>query len=159
MPLSRVAFPKPAAPAGSAASTSPQPFSNCAARPASPAHFHPRALVKSLWDICLITAAARDPRNVSPLTQEHVVCSCGLVRRSLARTHGPPQLSFRSACCGEFRKLSQKERIHRVAKEDIIRVAKEGSPHVTTAPVVTLPVQWELRRGLKNRRTLMSPTV
>ena len=48
---------------------------HCAARPASPVLFHQRALVKTLWNISLITATGGKPRNVSPQTEEHVVCS------------------------------------------------------------------------------------
>ena len=86
-----------------AACVAPTCRPHCAARPASAALFHQGALVKTLWDISLITATGGEPRNVSPQTEQRVVGSEGIVKRSFAGALGLLQLSFGKSRRGEPR--------------------------------------------------------
>ena len=69
---------------------------HCAAQPASTALFHPRALVKTQWNICLVMATGGEPRNISPQSEKHVVCSYGIVKRLPAGIHQLRQIASRT---------------------------------------------------------------
>ena len=56
--------------------------------------------MKAHWNSSLIVTTGGEPRNISPQSGKYVACSHGIVRRSLARTHGLPQLVMLSCAAG-----------------------------------------------------------